>query len=86
MKLVEGWRTCLKRAWSIRLAALFATLAAMVMANPMLLLGLIGFVPSEWRPIAAGVTFVVTFVVPTLARITAQPKLQARIKENKRAD
>lgn len=72
MKLIEDWKACLKRAWSIRLAALFATLAAMIMANPALLLGLIGFVPPGLRPLAAVVTFVVAFVVPTLARLMHQ--------------
>lgn len=72
MKLIDDWRECLRRAWSIRLAGLFAAFAAVIMANPALLLGLIGYVPPGWRTPAAILTFVVTFVVPTLARLMAQ--------------
>lgn len=74
MKLIED---CPKwwRMWSIQLAALFAAIAAAIMANPSLLLGLIGFVPERLRPFAAVVTFVVTFIIPTLARLLHQPAI-----------
>lgn len=72
MKLIDEWKDCLKRAWSIRLAALFAALAAAMMANPGLLLGLINFVPERLRPLAAAATFIVTFALPTLTRLMQQ--------------
>lgn len=74
MQLIDNWKSKVWRLWSVRLAALFAALAAAIMANPGLLLGLIGFVPESLRPLAALATFVVTFAIPTLVRIVHQPK------------
>jgi hypothetical protein len=81
MKLVDNWIIDLKRAWSIRMAAAFGIIASVLMANPSLVLGLIAFMPTGfWRYVAsAGVGFVV-FVIPTIAKLTAQPKL-AEAKE-----
>ena len=73
MKFVDDWKAIVKRAWSVRLAALFAALSALIIANPYLLLGLIAFVPESLRPLAALVTFAVTFLIPTVVRVIQQP-------------
>lgn len=74
MKLIENcghwWKL-----WSVRLAAVAAALAATIVASPQLLLGLIAFVPEGWRWLAAILTGIITFVVPTLARVIKQEKL-----------
>lgn len=85
MKLIENWTIHLRKSWSIRLAALFAALAATIVASPGLLLGLIGFVPEEWRTIAAALTGIIAFVLPTLSRLTSQPKLEAAVQEKQNA-
>lgn len=72
MKLISDWKATIGRAWSVRLAALFAAVSALIMANPSLLLGLIAFIPEGLRPLAAVGTFLITFIVPTLVRILQQ--------------
>lgn len=85
MKLIEFWTVHLKKSWSIRLAAVFGALTAALVASPQLLLGLINFVPEEWRPIAALVSGAIAFVLPALSRLISQPKLEAALEEKRNA-
>lgn len=71
MKLIDEWRGAW-RFWSVRFALLPAAIAAALVANPSLVLGLIGFIPPSLQPVAAVLTFAVTFIVPALLRVMAQ--------------
>lgn len=61
------------KMWSVRLAAFAAALGAAIVAAPQMMLGLLAYVPEDWRPAAAAVTAVVSFVIPTLLRLWKQP-------------
>lgn len=76
MRLIADWRSKVFKLWSVRAYALFAALGAVLVANQGLLLGLMNFVPDRLKPLAALVTFFVTFGVPTWARLAHQPKLE----------
>lgn len=73
MKLIEEWRRAW-RLWSIQLAAVAAAIAAALVANPSFVLSLINLVPEGWRPVAALVTGLLTFIVPAFARLVRQPE------------
>jgi len=77
IKLIDECRQWWK-LWSIWLAGVAASIAAAIVASPQLLLGLLAFVPEGWRWLAAVGTFVVVFVLPTIARLAQQPKLQEK--------
>lgn len=71
-KLIPEWREAW-RWWSVQLAALFAILAGLLTANPGLVLGLVGMLPSGlWRWAIAALIAIIVFVIPTLARLWQQ--------------
>ena len=72
MKLIDSYRSWY-RMWSIQLAALAGVIAAAIMANPSLLLGLVAYIPEQWRGLAAILTGLMTFVLPAVTRLTLQP-------------
>lgn len=74
MKLIPHWKH-LWRATSVQLAAIAGGIAAAIVVSPSLLLGLINFIPQEYRGLAAAATGLVTFVLPVLARAVQQDKL-----------
>lgn len=76
MKFIENCSHWWK-LWSIQLAALFGVLAAAIVASPSLVLGLIALVPERWRWLAAIITGMAAFILPTLARLVQQPKLKS---------
>lgn len=67
----EWWRL-----WSVRLAFVAATVAAVVTAQPALLLGLVDRLPEPWRTMIVPVVWVVCFALPVFARLAQQPKLK----------
>ncbi len=74
MKLVPHWKS-LWRSASVQLAAIAGGIAAAIVASPSLLLGLINFIPAEYRGLAAALAGIMTFIVPVLARAIQQEKL-----------
>lgn len=74
MKLIGSFSVWY-RMWSIQLAAAAGVLAATVVANPGLLLGLVGMFPGRWRWLAAAMAGAVVFILPALTRLAHQPKL-----------
>jgi hypothetical protein len=64
----------------VRLAALAGAAAAVLAANPSLLLGLIGFLPSgPWRTVASVGVGLIVFAIPTLIRLIPQPKVAEKV-------
>ena len=79
MKLVENWALwwCKASSW---LAALNGLFVSYVFSQPMLVLGLLGFVPGAWLLPLAALLGLLAFGLPVLVAHIAQPKLQARIE------
>lgn len=76
MRMIDDWRLWWRR-WTTWLAAIAGGIAAAVVASPSLLLGLVGYVPEDWRgPAAAGVGALV-FIAPILLNNLKQEKLDA---------
>ena len=76
MKLIEEARRAWK-LWSVKLAALTAILAAIVASNQTIALGLVYFLPEgPWRIVAGIGIGLVVFVIPTVARLVKQEKLE----------
>ena len=73
--LVKNWRSWW-RMWSVQAAGLFATVMAAIAANPAPVVQFFNALPAEYKPFVPVLTFVVTFVVPTLLRLMDQPKLK----------
>jgi hypothetical protein len=67
MKLIPNWRAVLRRAWSIRLAALAAVLSGVEIALPF-------FSESFPRLVFAGLSFLAT-VGAFIARFVAQKEI-----------
>jgi hypothetical protein len=65
------------RLASVQLAAVAATIAGVLTANPGMLQWLVGQMPDgPWRTVASVGVAVVVFIIPTLARLVQQPKLK----------
>lgn len=64
------------RMWSVRLAAVAATIAAILTAEPTLLLGLVDRLPEPWNTAIVPVVWLLVFGLPLLARLTKQPNLE----------
>jgi hypothetical protein len=71
MKLIDEARHWW-RMWSIRAAAIFATVLAAIAANPAPVLVYLGSLPDAVKPWIPVLTLVVTFGVPTLLRLWKQ--------------
>lgn len=71
-KFVADW----KHSWkwlSVQIAAVAAIIAAVLTANPTLLLGLIAFIPhGSLRTVTAAAVGVTVFVIPVFARLWKQ--------------
>lgn len=68
-KLIDDWKAAHKFA-SVQLAAIAAALAAIMAANPSLLLGLVGMLPQgPLRILASAAIGLVVFVLPAIARV-----------------
>jgi hypothetical protein len=72
MKLIDECRLWW-RLWSVRLAAVAATLSAILTAEPTLLLSLVDRLPEPWRTAIVPAVWVVVFGLPLLARLARQP-------------
>lgn len=76
MKLIEEARQAWK-LWSIRIAAIAAILAGVIASNQSIALGLVYFLPEgPWRVVAGIGIGLVVFVIPTVARLVKQEKLE----------
>lgn len=76
MKLIEEVRHAWKM-WSIRIAAIAGILAGVIASNQSIALGLVYFLPEgKWRIVAGAGIGLVVFVIPTLARLMKQQKLE----------
>jgi len=76
MKLIEEARQAWKM-WSIRIAAIAAILAGVIASNQSIALGLVYFLPEgPWRIVAGIGIGLVVFVIPTVARLVKQEKLE----------
>lgn len=64
------------RLWSVRFAAIAAAVVGAVTAQPQILLGLLAYVPDGWRPVAAVLAAVISFVIPTVLRLWNQSKAE----------
>jgi hypothetical protein len=60
------------RWWSVRVAALAGLITTWVIDQPQQALGLIAYVPAEWRPLAAALAGFAVFGLPTLVRLLKQ--------------
>lgn len=80
--LVDQWVTQFKHKMSIKLAAAFAVIVGLLTANPVIVVGLIGFLPDGiWKWVVGLTVAIVVFAIPTLAALWRQPKLQAKLQE-----
>ena len=66
MKLIDDWRTVLRKAWSVRLVLLVALLGALELVLPMFA----DLIPRAWYAVAT----VVLALVAAVARVVAQPR------------
>lgn len=73
MKLIDDWRTVLRKAWSVRLAIIAAALGGVEMALPL-------FSDAVPRHVFMSLS-ILTTVGAALARIVAQPKMQDAAKD-----
>lgn len=74
MKLIDDWRRVWWRLRSIQLAAIVAAITAVLVANPVIVVGLITLLPTG--PLLYAVAAIVglfVFVIPALLRLWAQP-------------
>ena len=63
----QAWRW-----WSIRAAALAGVAVGLVVQQPDLLTGLVAYVPTPWRPLAAAAAGLAVFAAPTALRLIKQ--------------
>jgi hypothetical protein len=84
--LVDQWWIQFKGKASIKLAAVFAVIVGVLTANPILVVGLIGFLPDGlWKWVIGLAVALVVFAIPALASVWRQPKLTAKVEEAKNA-
>lgn len=74
MKLIAHWKMWPKR-WSTWLAGLNAVFVGYVFSQPILVVGLIGFVPGRWQVPLAIIAAMLAFALPVLVAHIRQPKL-----------
>lgn len=74
MKFVAEFRHWWKY-WSVRLAILAGIVAGAMTAFPQVFLGLVAYVPVEYRPVASVFVAILVAGVPTLVRMIPQAKL-----------
>jgi len=85
MKLMDGWQKFYKY-WSVRLGALGAAVASVLIAFPDIALNawailpddLKAFIPPNYMPLIG----VAIFVLSMVAKFIPQPKLRAEIQNN----
>lgn len=86
-RLIDNWRMIWWRRWSTWLAALNSFCVTYLFSQPVILLGLLGFVPSLFWQIVLAATFgTLAFVLPVLVTLLKQPKLEEKIQEKTDAD
>jgi hypothetical protein len=72
MKLIDDWATQLRKAWSIRLAGLAATIGAYLVYNPTALDDITAMLPEPYRvPFSLFVGFMI-FTTASGARLVKQ--------------
>lgn len=80
MKLIANWQRIWFRRVSTWLAAINGIFVGYVFSQPVLVVGLIGFAPTEWSmPLAGGAGFL-AFALPVLVAHVAQPKMRAKVE------
>ena len=80
MKMVQGWKHYWWRRFSTWLAAINGIFVGYVFSQPVLVVGLIGFAPTEWAmPLAFGPGFLAV-ALPVLVAHVAQPKMRAKVE------
>lgn len=82
IRLVDHAGLKFKGKLSIRAAAIFALLVGLLTANPILVVGLIGFLPDGPAKWAIGLAVAaVVFAIPVLLSLVRQPKLEAKVEK-----
>lgn len=80
--LIAHWKTIWWRRWSTWLAGLNAFCVTYLFSQPIILLGLIGFIPSVKVQICIALAIgFLAFALPVLVSLLAQPKLQEKVEE-----
>jgi len=85
LEFIEDCAKLWWRRWSTWLAGIFAAAAASFVAYPSLLLGLVAFIPEDYRGFLVGAVFAIVLVIPVLTAAIKQPKLTEKIEEIKNA-
>lgn len=82
IQFVDHWVTQLKNRISIKVAAVFAVVVGLLTANPIIVVGLIGFLPDGiWKWVVALGVAIIVFAIPTLVSLIKQPKLQEKLEQ-----
>lgn len=73
-RLISDWRTTWHKLRSIQLAAVVAAITAVLVANPVIVVGLIALLPTgPLLYLVAAAVGVFVFVIPAALRLWAQP-------------
>lgn len=87
MRFIEYWRAIWWRRWSTWLAGLNAIFVGYVFSQPILVIGLLGFVPyGMLQIILIVIAALLAFALPVFVATLKQPALEAKIEEKKNAD
>lgn len=82
LRLVDNWRQMWWRRFSTYLAALNGFFVAYVFSQPILVIGLVGFVPfGVLQVVLAAALGFFAFVLPVLVAHTDQPKMREKIQQ-----
>ncbi len=74
MSFIKDWRSIWYRLRSIQLAAVVAAITAVLVANPVIVVGLITLLPTgPLLYVVAAIVGVFVFVIPAIVRLWAQP-------------
>jgi len=78
MKFIKDCWDIWWKLWSVRIAAVAGVIAAVLSASPGILTWLVNeFLPDgPWRIIVSAAIGIVVFVIPTIARLMPQKKLE----------
>lgn len=86
-KLIEYWRSIWWRRWSTWMAGLNAIFVGYVFSQPILVIGLLGFIPyGHLQIFVVVIAATLAFVLPVFVATLKQPALDAKIEEKKDAE
>lgn len=75
MKLIENWVEHIRKAWSIRLAAVAAVIGAYFVAFPSELQRVVAIVPAEYREIFSIIAGLFIFATASGTKLIVQKNL-----------